>query len=463
MNPIARERGSLPFALPRTWPLAARAVRGASVAPDKRLKAACRLSMNLTIGHSLTKFGSVPFSIDLSRGQFRHGWLLGKSGTGKSTLLRNIIVAAIRAGIGLIVIDPHGDLVFDVFNYIPPDRLEDVLLIDPENDRAPDLGLFDHPDKEKALQAFMALMEAHAAAGWGPETAHILRAATDAILELEPHPTILHVYKLLVRPDYAKTALEKSVNPLVQDFYRQYYHDLKPQERTRNFSHPLNKIEELMRPGLREFLCQTRHMSFTGIMDRRRILLCRIPKGLMGERPAKVLGSLILSRINLASFRRKKRNRQMLVVIDEIHNFTDGIDFESMLAEGRKFGVHYLFATQTTEQMRDENRRIYNDRIAFGNTSHIFSFRVSGDDSERVALNFGEKESAPFLVKLPNFQFAAWSTEKDVPILTSPVSLHQYPDHAKSVPAFKAIAQAKGNTGRPKAEIEKGIQRILQH
>lgn len=418
--------------------------------------------MQLTLGHAITKFGDRPFSIDLDRGQFRHGWLLGKSGTGKSTLLRNIIVAALRADIGVFVIDPHGDLVHDVFNYIPPERLDDLLYLDPENDRAPDLGIFDHPDKEKAIQAFMSLMEAHAGAGWGPETAHIIRSATDAVLEMEPNPTILHIYKLLVRPKYAEAILSKSKNPLVQDFYRQYYEDLKPQERTRNFSHPLNKIEELMRPGLVEFLSQNRHMSFTSLMDKKRIVLCRIPKGVIGERPAKVLGSLILSKINLASFRRKKRNRQTLVVIDEVHNFTDGIDFESMLAEGRKYGVHYLFATQTTEQMRDERRGIYNDRIAFGNTSHIFSFRVSGDDSERVALNFGENDSGPGLVRLPNYQFSSWSMHDNVPILTSPVMLSKFPPDAPAIAAYKAIAQAKGNTGRPKEEIQKGIQKLLE-
>ena len=91
--------------------------------------------------------------------------------------------------------------------------------------------------------------------------------------------------------------------------------------------------------------------------------------------------------------------------MDEIHNFTDGIDFETMLAESRKYGIHYLFATQTTQQMRDEDRRIFNDRIAFGNCSHIFSFRVSGDDSEKIAVNFGNKNIAESLVRLPNYQF----------------------------------------------------------
>ncbi len=419
--------------------------------------------MQVPLGYFQTFGGEQPFTIDLDRGQFRHGWILGKSGTGKSTLLRNIIVAAIRSGMGVAVIDPHGDLVYDIFIYVPHSRLKDIVYIDPESDRTPDLGIFDHPDKEKAVQAFMSLMEAHSGSGWGPETAHILRGATDAVLELEKRPSVLHIYKILARGEYAKELMGRSKNPLVQDFYKQYFEDLKPQERARNFSHPLNKIEEMLRPGLREFLVQHRHLSFNGIMDRQKILLCRIPKGLIGERPAKVLGSLILSKINLASFRRKKRNRQFLVVVDEVHNFTDGIDFESMLAEGRKFGIHYLFATQTTQQMRDEARRIFNDRIAFGNTSHIFSFRVSGDDSEKIALNFGDQDIAESLVTLQNYRFVSFSIHENAPILSAPVELIEKPGLiGDEVPARKAIAWAMENTGTPKQEIEKQIAKALR-
>ena len=146
----------------------------------------------------------------------------------------------------------------------------------------------------------MSLMEAHAGKGWGPETAHILRGATDAVLELTKHPSVIDIYKILARPKFSEALLSRSENPLVQDFYQQYFKDLKPQERAKNFSHPLNKIEELLRPGLREFLSQKKYLNFVRIMDRQKILLCRVPKGIMGERPAKVLGSLILSKLTLA-------------------------------------------------------------------------------------------------------------------------------------------------------------------
>jgi len=181
-------------------------------------------------------------------------------------------------------------------------------------------------------------------------------------------------------------------------------------------------------------------------------------------RPAYVLGSLILSKINLASFRRKKRTKPFLVVIDEIHNFTDGIDFESMLAESRKFGVHYLFATQTTQQMRDEERKIYNDRIAFGNCSHIFAFRVSGDDAERLAINFGNNQITEPLVRLPNYAFIAWVVKGGEPFLLDHVNLTEYPEmRGDEVPARKAMAWAKENTGTEKKEIEKIIAQNLRN
>lgn len=418
--------------------------------------------MQVQIGNSETYFGPRPFYLDLDKGQFRHGWLLGKSGTGKSTLLRNVIVEIIRNGSGLAVIDPHGDLVYDVFNYIPAERKDDLIYVDPESSRAPDLGVFDHPDKEKAAQALLSLLEAHAGSGWGPETAHIFRNAIDAVLETHRHPNLLPVARFIMDSTFAEELLSRCKNPTVKFFRKQYFKELKPQDRARAFSHPLNKVEELLRPGLREFLCQKKSLNFVSVLDRQKILLCRVPKGIMGERPARVLGSLILSKLNLASFRRKKRGKAFFVVIDEIHNFTDGIDFETMLAESRKAGVHYIFATQTTAQMRDEARRIFNDRIAFGNASHIFAFRVSGEDSEQIAKNFGNENTAPELVLLPNYQFKALTMEDGQPVPSERVTLIDRPAiSGDELPARKAVAWASANTGTPKPDIEEQIMKAL--
>ena len=103
--------------------------------------------------------------------------------------LRHVIAHAIVNHIGLFVLDPHGDLIDDAFNYITPEQMKNVVLLDPENGRIPDIGLLDHPDKNRSLRAFMTFVEAHAGSGWGPETARILRNLVRAVLELNKHPT----------------------------------------------------------------------------------------------------------------------------------------------------------------------------------------------------------------------------------------------------------------------------------
>jgi hypothetical protein len=114
--------------------------------------------------------------------------------------------------------------------------------------------------------------------------------------------------------------------------------------------------------------------------------------------------------------------------------------------------------------MRDEERKIYNDRIAFGNCSHIFAFRVSGDDAEHLAVNFGNNQITEPLVRLPNYAFIAWVVKGGEPFLLDHVNLIEYPElSGDEVPARKAMAWAKENTGTEKKEIEKIITQNLRN
>ena len=197
--------------------------------------------MNVKLGRELSPFGEKDFYIDLDRAQFRHAWLLGKSGTGKSTLLRQIIVEAMRQGLGVAVIDPHGDLVYDCMNYIPADRLKDVVYMDPENARIPDLGFLDYPDKGKALRIAMTLYEAHAGKeGWGKQSASVLRNVTRAVLEVMRHPTIIHVYRMLADDAFAQKTLKKCKNPITIKFYDLYW-KMPQKDRIEKFSIPLTR------------------------------------------------------------------------------------------------------------------------------------------------------------------------------------------------------------------------------
>jgi hypothetical protein len=411
--------------------------------------------MQVTLGHAETPlFGDrpVPFEVSIDRANFRHGWLLGKSGTGKSTLLRGIVAAALRESWGVAVID--------CLNYVPNSRKGDLMYLAPDSPCVPDIGVFDGPDAEQTVQSLMSLLESLSGIGWGPETASIFRNAIDAVMETQSRPTMLHLARFLTESRYANRMLGACRNPAVKAFHWKYFVEFKPLDRARAWSHPANKVEEMLRPGLREFLCQPRSLNFKSMLDRQKILLCRLPKGVMGERPARVLGSLILSKINLASFRRKKRNRPVLVVVDEVHNFLAGVDFETMLAESRKNGVHYLFATQTIRQMRQSGED--NDAVAFGNASHIFAFRMSAADSEQVAANFGDAGQADRLVTLPNFTFRALTMEDGKPVASDDVRLLEKPEtEGDEMPARKAKAWAEANTGTPREDVVRRIEAEL--
>lgn len=409
--------------------------------------------MKITLGRTTTPFGEKDFEIDLDSRQFRHAWLLGKSGVGKSTLLLQIIAAAMREGLGVVVIDPHGDLIFDCFRYIPEERLKDVLYLNPENDKVPDIGFLDYPDKSRALRTAMTLFEAHSGEeGWGKRTASVLRNCTRAVLEAIRHPTIVHIFLMLTDDDFATATFSKCQDPLTVRFYKFWYS--RPQkDRFEAFAAPLNKVEELMEPGIVEFLAQAKSLNFRKLMDEQKIVLCRIPKSYLEERGARILGSSIMMKFKVEATRRKKRKKPVLIIVDEFHNFTDGIDVDTMFGESRKYGTHYIVADQTRKQLGE------NADVIAGNVSHIFAFRMNATDAEEIEKNIGsDKLQFRELVMMPNFNFRALTMDEGEPTPSERVELHQFPETTGGeVPAYKAIAWASENTGAPKQEIRKKI------
>ncbi len=419
--------------------------------------------MNVPLGYYLTGISEAPFHVNFSRHEFRHALVIGKTGTGKSTLLRHIVAHAIANGLGVWVLDPHGDLINDAFSYIPENRIKDVVSLDPENGRIPDIGLLDHPDKQRALRACMTFIEAHAGAGWGPETARILRNIIRAVLELFPHPNLLHVYKMVVDDDHGGNMLQKCKHPLTRKFYRQYFVNTSKKDRIKNFSHPLNKIEELMEEGLREFFCQSKSLNFRKLMDDQKIVFCRVPTSYLETRQARVLGSFILMKLKIEAARRRFRKRQVLIIVDEYHLFTDATDVKSVLAESRKYGTGYIMTTQNLQQLRDEQRRIYNDRVVLGNVSHIFALRMSAVDADQIAAEFGEDEEYKKFIRTPNFSYYALTVKDGAPVPSNLIELPEFPElDGPFMPARKASAWARENTGTPVKEIAMKINKALE-
>jgi hypothetical protein len=413
----------------------------------------------VNMGYEFIPVGTRDVPIDI----LLHTLFLGKSRTGKSTAMLAGITGAIRAGLGCMVIDPHGPLIEQTLRYIPSHRLKDVVLIDPTSDKVPGFGFFDAKDPELSLQDFQETMEVRSGKGWGPETARTFRNMGDATIEKYKRPTVLPIYQMLMREDFAHKILGTSKNPLVQDFYNYWFSkEIKPRDRMAAFSHPLNKIDELLRPGVREILLQRKTLNWEHLMDSKKIVLVNVRKGKIGTKPAQIIGNAALMNTVRAAFRRKKPDRRFPIFIDEAHNFLDGIDLELMLAEAAKAGVNYLLADQNLTQMRNEETKVYNDEIALGNCSSILSFRISGKDAERIAQEFGEQDLDRFLVQLPNYTFWASTLDDNAPDIKGP--LKTYPAPAllgNEVPYESALAWARENTGTDKASVTADILKRL--
>lgn len=371
-----------------------------------------------------------------------HTLLVGKSRTGKSTAALRSIVSDIDAGKGVFVLDPHGPLIDAVLHHINEDRLKDIVLIDPTADRVPGIGYFDSGDTELCLQHFEAQMEARAGRNGGPRTSEIFRAFGRAAVGHFDKPTIAHVYRLLNRDAFATSVLSKCADPLVRDFHEFWYgKDVKAKDRHDAFGAPRNKIDELMQPGIREIVAQPTMLDWARMMDDRKIILVNVRKGKIGSNKAKAIGNLALMNLILASFSRKNPERKVTAYVDEAHNFLDGVDVETAMAESAKNGMAYFWIVQTLAQLRDEDRRIYNDEIILGNCGNIMACRVSGADADQLFRDFADEKMKKALVELPNYRLFGWLLYDNAPVLKGPV--HIYPNAKDYGPGESAMPFSK--------------------
>lgn len=402
--------------------------------------------------------GTRPVSIDI----FSHTLMLGKSRTGKSSAAYAEIMGAIRHGHGCLVQDPHGPLVAAVLSSLTPEELARVVYINPLAPKLPGIGYFDSKDLDLAVSKFVGHMEIRSGRSWGPRTAEWFLAVGRAVVEFFKRATILHVYKMFSRDGFAQSVFKASKDPIVQDHYAFWYgKDMKAKDRIEAMSHPRNKVVSLIEPGIREIVGQPGTLDWAKLMDEGAIIIVDIQKHKIGADKANTLGMLVLQNITDAAPNREHPERKFLVAIDEAHNYLSAFDVETAVAESAKWGLVYLFIDQNLTQLRDEERKVYNDDILLGNCSNILSFRVSGKDAKKLADEFGNPDIAARLIDLANYRLYAWTLIKNNPILKGPVCTYPIP---KAAPGRyeKALAWVQQNTGTDRAVVEAAILEELK-
>lgn len=338
--------------------------------------------------------------------RLHHMYVIGKTGTGKSTLLETLIRHDIGAGNGLALLDPHGDLVERVLAHAESRRPEDVIYFNVPDTSAP-LGfnpLERVPSSKRSLAAsgVLEVFKTLWADSWGPRLEHILRNSILALLE-HPAATLADILRLLHEPEFRKDAAMRVRNAQVCQFWLREFAGYPANFRAEAIAPIQNKVGAFLAdPIMNAILTQPRSsFDLRLVMDEGRILLVNLSKGRIGEDSARLLGALLVSRIGVAALSRadvpEKSRRDFFVYLDEFQGFTT-LSLATMLSELRKYRVGLVLAHQYLAQLDEEIR----DAI-LGNVGTIVTFRVGLEDAEVLEKEFYPEFAAADLIGLPNY------------------------------------------------------------
>ena len=333
----------------------------------------------------------------------RHTYVIGKSGTGKSVLITNMAVQDIENGEGVCVLDPHGDLIEDIIQRVPPERAEDVIVFSPGDiERPMALNLLEYDPKYPEQKSFVInemigildkLYDLKATGG--PMFEQYMRNALLLIMDSpELGSTLMEVPKVLTDEDFRKLKLTKCKNQTVIDFWVKEADKAGGDAALANIvPYITSKLtpfisNDMMRPIIGQ---QKSSFNFRELMDSQKILLVDLPKGVIGETNAYLLGMIIVGKILMASLSRanmaQEDRKDFYLYIDEFQNFTtDSIC--AILSEARKYALNLTIAHQYIGQLAQDNNTEIKDAV-FGNVGTMISFKVGSEDAEFLVKDFG--------------------------------------------------------------------------
>ena len=334
-----------------------------------------------------------------------HMFLIGQTGTGKTSLLENLIVQDMTNGEGVAVLDPHGDLVERLIKQIPEHRQKDLIFFDVPDPECP-FGfnpLESVPPSKRALaasemiEAFKKIWEKT----WGPRMEHILRNCLLTLLE-QPKATLADINKLFRDDSFLQKCLTNVTNPEVRDFWMKEFANFSFKFRSEIVQPIQNKVGAFLSdPTLYRVLTQSeRTFDIRKALDEGRIVLVNLAKGKLGGDNASLLGALLVSRIGLGALSRadqpEEARRDFYLYIDEFQNFTT-LSMVNILSELRKYRLNMVIANQYLDQLEPEIK----DAV-LGNVGNIISFRVGLNDAKVLEKVFSPEFSQTDLVNLSN-------------------------------------------------------------
>jgi hypothetical protein len=396
----------------------------------------------------------------------RHFYVIGQTGTGKSWLLKNMIIQDIQAGHGVAMIDPHGSDIQDVLANIPPERFKDVIYVDPGYlDRPFGLNMLEFDPRfpeqktfvvDELLSIFNKLFDMKVSGG--PAFEQYFR--NSALLVME-HPesgnTLFEIGRVLADKDFRDFKMAHCKNPVIAQFWENAERTSGEQSLSNYVPYVTNKFDvfttnEIMRPIIGQ---EKSSFNFRDIMDSKKILLINLSKGRLGEINSSLLGLIFVGKILMASFSRGDSLHlnppPFYFYIDEFQNVTTD-SISTILSEARKYGLSlnmaHQFIAQLTEDIRD---------AVFGNVGSMAVLRVGPDDSEFLKTQFEPTFTSQDLLQLDNFTGVMKLLVDGRP--ASPFNIAFLPVPKGNPDAIDVIKKLSHMTyGRPREEVEKEIR-----
>lgn len=325
----------------------------------------------------------------------KHMYLIGKTGSGKSTLIKNMIIQDIQRGEGLAILDPHGDLINELLNYVPEDRLHDVVIFDPADVDYPValnmLEVVDPRQKNLIASGLLDVFKKYFENSWGPRLEYLLMNCILTLLEV-PNTSMLGIVRLLTDNDYNAYITSFIQDPVLKDFWNKEFKQMKGNQKlvTEAVSPIQNKVGQFLNAStVRNIVGQPKStIRIDDIINQGKIFFVNLSTGRIGENNSALLGAMIISQLQFAAMRRvdipESQRKDFYVYADEFQKFaTDS--FATILSEARKYRLNLILTHQYIEQMP-----LSVTQAVFGNVGTLAAYGIGPTDAA-----FLEKEFAP--------------------------------------------------------------------
>ena len=339
----------------------------------------------------------------------RHVWTIGKTGTGKSTLIANMAIDDLKKDRGLAVIDPHGDLCEILLDYVPKSRINDVIYFNPADKDFPivinPLEVTNKEEAELVVSGIVSIFNKIFGFSWGPRLEYILRTSLLTLSDV-PNTTLKDIPLLLTNQSYRNQIVGKITEPTLKSFWVDEFDKMPPNLQKEAISPILNKVGQFVTsPLIRTVIGSPKStIKLDDVMNDGKILFANLSQGRLGEDNAALLGAMLITKLQLAAMHRvdmkEEARRDFYLYVDEFQNFATG-SFIKIMSEARKYRLNIMLANQYMAQIPEEVQK-----AILGNAGSIVSFSVGANDAAILFKEFAEVFSETDLVNLSNYQVA---------------------------------------------------------